>query len=124
MGFGVVLDDFGTGYSSLSHLKELPLDRVKIDRMFITNLTREPQDEAIVTSVIAMAKAFGLHVIAEGVETREQAERLAELGCWHAQGYLFSHPLPPDELVSGTMIGPGQSVTFRPTALSASRLDS
>jgi diguanylate cyclase (GGDEF)-like protein len=124
MGFGVVLDDFGTGYSSLSHLKELPLDRVKIDRMFVTNLTREPQDEAIVTSVIGMAKAFGLHVIAEGVETRQQAERLAELGCWHAQGYLFSHPLPPDELVSGTMIGPGQSVTFRPTALSASRLDS
>jgi diguanylate cyclase (GGDEF)-like protein len=124
MGFGIVLDDFGTGYSSLSHLKQLPLDQVKIDRMFITNFTHQPQDEAIVTSVIAMAKAFGLHVIAEGVETRQQAERLAELGCWHAQGYLFSAPMPPDELVSGTMIGPGQSVSFRPTALSASRFDS
>jgi EAL domain-containing protein (putative c-di-GMP-specific phosphodiesterase class I) len=71
-----------------------------------------------------MAKAFGLHVIAEGVETHQQAERLAELGCWQAQGYLFSPPMPPEELLTGTIVGPGQSVSFRPTALSASGFES
>jgi diguanylate cyclase (GGDEF)-like protein len=124
LGFSIVLDDFGTGYSSLSHLKEFPLDRVKVDRMFVANLTREPEDAAIVRSVIAMAKAFGLHVIAEGVETHQQAERLAELGCWQAQGFLFAQPMSPDELITGTIVGPGQSVSFRPTALSASGFES
>jgi diguanylate cyclase len=124
MGFSIVLDDFGTGYSSLSHLKRLPLDQMKVDRMFITNLTRAAEDEAIVTSLIAIARAFEIDVIAEGVETREQANRLAELGCWYAQGFLFSEPVSPWDMVSGATIGADQSVSFRPAALNASRLDS
>jgi diguanylate cyclase (GGDEF)-like protein len=124
MGFRIVVDDFGTGYSSLSHLKRLPLDQMKIDRMFITNLTRAAEDEAIVTSLIAMARAFEIDVVAEGVETREQANRLAELGCWYAQGFLFSEPVSPWEMVSGATIGADQSVSFRPAALNASRFDS
>jgi EAL domain-containing protein (putative c-di-GMP-specific phosphodiesterase class I) len=71
-----------------------------------------------------MARAFGLDVVAEGVETRQQAERLAELGCWRAQGFLFSEPVSAEELLSGFELGPDHSASFRPTALNASAVDS
>ena len=98
LGFAVVLDDFGTGYSSLSHLKQFPIDMVKIDRGFISNLTDERKDEAIVTAVLGMGDAFALDVVAEGIETHEQAARLAQLGCPYGQGYLFAKPAPVAEL--------------------------
>ncbi len=98
IGLPIVLDDFGTGYSSLSHLRNFSIDMVKVDRLFVSNLTNENKDEAIVAAVLGMAETFGLDVVAEGVETEEQAERLTELGCRFAQGYLFSKPMPADEL--------------------------
>jgi EAL domain-containing protein (putative c-di-GMP-specific phosphodiesterase class I) len=120
MGFSIVLDDFGTGYSSLSHLKHFPLDAVKIDRLFVSNLISERKDEAIVEAVIGMADAFALDVIAEGIETPAQARRLAQLGCRFGQGFLFSKPLPPQELeLSGLLASSADSVS-----LSASSLDS
>jgi EAL domain-containing protein (putative c-di-GMP-specific phosphodiesterase class I) len=120
MGFSIVLDDFGTGYSSLSHLKHFPLDAVKIDRLFVSNLISERKDEAIVEAVIGMADAFALDVIAEGIETPAQAKRLAQLGCRLGQGFLFSKPLPPQELeLSGLLASSADSVS-----LSASSLDS
>jgi diguanylate cyclase (GGDEF)-like protein len=92
MGFAIVLDDFGTGYSSLSHLKQFPIDMVKIDQLFVSNLTDERKDEAIISAVIGMADAFALDIVAEGIETAEQASRLTELGCPYGQGFLFARP--------------------------------
>ena len=88
----LVLDDFGTGYSSFQHLKDFPIDMVKIDRSFIANLGRAEHDAAIIASVVSMASALGLGVIAEGVESEAQADALRELGCPLAQGYHFGPP--------------------------------
>jgi EAL domain-containing protein (putative c-di-GMP-specific phosphodiesterase class I) len=96
-GITFALDDFGTGYSSLSYLKRLPVDKIKIDKSFIKDLTIDPQDEALVASVIAIAKTMGLRVVAEGVETSEQAEWLKRHGDLWYQGYLFDRPLPKSE---------------------------
>ncbi|MEZ5117009.1 MAG: EAL domain-containing protein [Candidatus Nanopelagicales bacterium] len=93
-GVHVAIDDFGTGYSSLSSLRSLPADVVKIDRSFISGVLRDGGDEAIVRGVIAMAHATGRTVVAEGVETEQQAARLAQLGCDLAQGYWYSRPVP------------------------------
>jgi EAL domain-containing protein (putative c-di-GMP-specific phosphodiesterase class I) len=94
-----VLDDFGTGYSSLLHVQHFPIDAIKIDRSFVATLGGRDADEAIVSSIAAMAAAFELEVVAEGVERREQAERAHALGCTLAQGFYFSRPVPPSELV-------------------------
>ena len=98
LGIKVALDDFGTGHSSLTLLRSLPIDRVKIDRTFISEFTSDSRDAAIVRRVIALAEDLGLDVVAEGVETPEQARLLIELGCPRAQGYLFAKALPIADL--------------------------
>jgi diguanylate cyclase (GGDEF)-like protein len=98
LGIKVALDDFGTGHSSLTLLRSLTIDRVKIDRTFITEFTRDSRDAAIVRRVIGLAHDLGLDVVAEGVETPEQARLLVELGCPRAQGWLFAKALPIAEL--------------------------
>ncbi len=98
VGVEISIDDFGTGYSSLAYLTTLPISEVKIDRTFVRDLGITPQSSAVVTAIIALARALGLRVIAEGVETLRQMEVLHRLGCSLMQGFLFSKPLPPDEL--------------------------
>ncbi len=97
IGITVSLDDFGTGYSSLSYLKGFPIDTVKIDRAFVRDLVKDPDDAAITAAIISMAQTLNLHVVAEGVETQEQLEYLRRRGCQEVQGFFFSRPLPADE---------------------------
>ena len=99
MGIAISIDDFGTGYSSLDYLKSLPVSALKIDRAFVMNIHSNPQDEAIAKAIVGMAHSLSLKVIAEGVETEEQLAFLKELKCDEAQGYLFSRPVPAEEIV-------------------------
>jgi diguanylate cyclase (GGDEF)-like protein/PAS domain S-box-containing protein len=99
LGVQIGLDDFGTGYASLTHLRRLPLDFVKVDRSFVQGLGQDAGDERIVSAVVDLARNLGLRSVGEGVETREQLDRLRELGCDEGQGYLFARPAPPEQLV-------------------------
>ncbi len=98
MGMQLALDDFGTGYSSLAYLSKLPVDSLKIDRGFVRGMTEKADDTSIVSAIISLAQALRLKVIAEGVETEQQAQLLRLLRCDQAQGYLFSPPVPAEKL--------------------------
>ncbi len=100
MGLRLSVDDFGTGYTSLGYLTRLPINELKIDRSFVSNMTRCEQDDVIVRSTIDLGRNLGLDVVAEGVESAEVLERLRSLGCDVAQGFLMSRPVPASELTS------------------------
>ena len=102
-GILIAIDDFGTGYSSLSYLKNIPATYIKIDQSFIRNLLASPEDQAVVRAIVAMAHALGKKVIAEGVETQEQLQFVAQNGCDLAQGYLFSKPVAANKLITNTI---------------------
>ena len=93
-GFRLSLDDFGTGYSSLSYIKRFPLDELKIDRSFVIDVHLGGKDGALVASIITLARMLDIQVVAEGVETQEQADALRLLGCHLHQGYLYARPVP------------------------------
>jgi diguanylate cyclase (GGDEF)-like protein len=99
-GVKVWLDDFGTGFSGLSHLRRVPVDGVKIDRSFVADVLRDPDDLALTTAIIAMAHSLGITVVAEGVEKEGQYAILRERGCDLAQGYWLGHPVPIDEFIT------------------------
>ena len=99
LGIRVVIDDFGVAYSALGYLKRLPISAVKIDRTFIHDAGEDPQDRAIVRAIVTLARSLDLEIIAEGVETKAQWDFINELTCERAQGYLFSRPVPPNELL-------------------------
>lgn len=94
LGVKVAIDDFGTGYSSLAYLKRFPVDTLKVDRSFVTGLGKNPEDDAIARAIVAFAKALNLGVVAEGIETGDQASLLHTIGCEFGQGYHFAHPRP------------------------------
>jgi diguanylate cyclase (GGDEF)-like protein/PAS domain S-box-containing protein len=100
MGIGIAIDDFGTGYSSMNLLSKLPIDILKIDRSFISNMLQNPADRALVSTMVMLAHTLKLRVVAEGVDADAQREMLLQMGCDQLQGYLFSPPLPPDELLA------------------------
>ena len=97
VGVRLSIDDFGTGYSSLSYLKRLPIDEIKVDRSFVTNMQRDPNDAMIVRATVELGRNLGLQVVAEGVEDPDTLRELTELGCDLAQGYLISRPVPAAE---------------------------
>ena len=98
LGISFAMDDFGTGYSSLQYLKRLPLDQIKIDQSFVRDLHQDTEDRAIVQTIIAMGRALGLNVIAEGVETVEHWRYLNEHQCHAYQGYYFCKPIAAEEM--------------------------
>jgi diguanylate cyclase (GGDEF)-like protein len=100
MGIRFSIDDFGTGYSSLSYLRDLPLDKLKIDRAFVKAIHRSPENASVVEMILSIAKRFGFHVIAEGVETKQELKLLKELGCRTFQGFLFDRPLSLEDLLA------------------------
>jgi diguanylate cyclase len=108
LGLYLAIDDFGKGHSSLARLRDLPVEVLKVDRAFVRGLGTDPADSAVVASVLSLAHAMGLHVVAEGVETDLQADQLSALGCPVAQGFLFSRPIPAAD-VPAAVRGPRRS---------------
>ena len=123
MGITIAIDDFGTGYSSLSYLRRLPIDKLKIDRSFVRDLPTSITDESIVRAIVSLAHSVGLQVVAEGVETVEQLERIRALGCDQWQGYYCCPPQPAAELAERLVDDAATSATGLRAALTrASRL--
>lgn len=118
LGISIAVDDFGVGYSSLALLRRLPLDALKVDKSFVDELVHNRQDASIVDAILRMSRGLGLRTVAEGVETDAQREALSAMGCQNGQGYLFSRPLPADELAA--WLGEWDSWQPRPSARSAS----
>ncbi|MGH9075032.1 MAG: putative bifunctional diguanylate cyclase/phosphodiesterase, partial [Acidimicrobiales bacterium] len=116
LGVRLAIDDFGTGYASLSYLQRFPVDIIKIDRSFVDGLGRRPNDDAIVSALTGMGRALGLDVVAEGVETGEQAAHLQTLGCDLAQGFHFARPQPVAALTTllGTLARPAEPASLAP----------
>jgi len=98
LGVQVFMDDFGTGYSSLTYLGRLPLDGIKVDRSFVSQMGTDIRQAQLVGTIITLIRNLGLEPIAEGVETEQQARLLREMGCAFAQGFVFSRPVPPREI--------------------------
>ena len=119
LGVRLVLDDFGTGWSSLAYLRQRPLDTIKIDRAFVTELDAADRNVAIVQAVLSLAHGLGITVVAEGIETPLQARRLRELGCDMGQGYAWSRPLAPERIEAILSTGPSQRLL--PSNLSKNR---
>lgn len=114
-GFHIAIDDFGTGYSSFSYLTKIPLDTIKIDRSFVKDMTAHPGQETIVSTIIVLAHALNLKVIAEGVETLDQRARLLSMGCDEIQGYLCGKPMSANDIVAwfvqpDSVVGPARAV--------------
>lgn len=109
MGLRLAIDDFGTGYSSLSYLKRLPIDTLKIDRSFVMDIDKNSDSAAIASAILSLAGDLGMEVVAEGVETTGQLDFLRAKACDYIQGYLFSRPVPGDEL--GKMLGEGKTLS-------------
>lgn len=103
-GVCISLDDFGTGFSSMGYLRDLPLDYLKVDRSFVTNVHKDPRNASICRALIALAHGLGLKIVAEGVECGEQLDWLRDNGCDKAQGYHLGRPAPLDVLL-GTLPG-------------------
>lgn len=99
-GSKISLDDFGTGFSSLSYIRNFPIDELKIDRSFVTHMHRSEEDRILIKTIIAMAKSLGIRTVAEGIETEEHRRALLKMGCDYGQGYLFSKPLPAQDIPS------------------------
>ena len=97
IGVSLSIDDFGTGYSSLSYLRQLPVNRIKIDRSFIAEIDTTDAAAAIARAVVTLGQSLGLEVVAEGVETASQLQYLKDINCDEAQGFLYSRPVPPEE---------------------------
>lgn len=114
-GLTIALDDFGTGYASLQHLKQFPVDVIKIDRRFVRDMVTDPEDAAIVRAVTNLGRSLGLQVVAEGVETQAQADHLARLGCDFGQGFLYSKAVPADDVSALISALPKPALNMWPT---------
>ena len=99
MGVGIAMDDFGTGHSSLNHVSVLPISMIKIDRSFVQNCAEREPDASILSAIVTMGHALGLKVLAEGVETEDQARVLRATGCDEVQGYLYGRPMFAEQLM-------------------------